>query len=139
MGWEGPITHRQYLAWIEWTGEEDRKTDLTHYYVMQTTAELRRILYLLSSTKEEIKISDFKLQFGDEKKEELRVYSEEPEYTEDGEEILQPPGVLTKEQVEKFKAQMAQDYMMFNLGGGTKSEPTPSNYSKPTTSISMKP
>lgn len=42
MGWEGNLTHRQYLAWLAWDREQMNYPDLTQMYLMQIAAEIRR-------------------------------------------------------------------------------------------------
>jgi hypothetical protein len=42
MGWIGPVTHRQYLAWQEWLDEQWDCPDRTDHYLMSIAAEVRR-------------------------------------------------------------------------------------------------
>lgn len=43
LGWPGPITHRQFLAWEDWDFREHwKRKDRTTYYLWQILVELRR-------------------------------------------------------------------------------------------------
>lgn len=44
MGWEGPVTHRQFLAWRYWQQHlwEHPQSDIHLAYMMATVAETRR-------------------------------------------------------------------------------------------------
>lgn len=60
MGWEGPMTHRQYLAWRYWLAEDRNAVGKQEAYLMQIACEVRRVLH---SSPSNVKISDFKLTF----------------------------------------------------------------------------
>lgn len=42
MGWEGPITYRQYRTWNQWFDEQWNQTDKLTEYLIQIAAEVRR-------------------------------------------------------------------------------------------------
>lgn len=43
MGWQGPLTHRQYVCWNEWLNfVRPNQPSPTEYYLMQVAAEQRR-------------------------------------------------------------------------------------------------
>lgn len=54
------MTHRQYLAWMEWEAESKNTPGLNEYYIAQATAEIRRVM---STRPSSIKIEDFILEF----------------------------------------------------------------------------
>lgn len=60
MGWDGPLTHRQYLAMIEWDIEDMNRPGKHEYYLMQIACEARRVL---SSKPNSVKLDQFKLSF----------------------------------------------------------------------------
>jgi hypothetical protein len=43
MGWPGPVTHRQHLAWREWLESQWNAPSRSDYYVMQLTSDVRSI------------------------------------------------------------------------------------------------
>lgn len=61
MGWRGPLTHRQALAWRVWIDDEWNRPDRADYYAMQTACEARRVL---SKKPAQIKLKHFRLKFG---------------------------------------------------------------------------
>lgn len=42
MGWEGPVTYRQYLAWNRWESDEYDRPDRHDFYLAQIACEVRR-------------------------------------------------------------------------------------------------
>ena len=42
MGWPGPMTRRQFLAWRAWLDSQWNRPSRTDNYVMQVAAEIRR-------------------------------------------------------------------------------------------------
>lgn len=42
MGWSGPLTHRQYLAWQAWFDAEWDRPNRTDNYLMSIACEVRR-------------------------------------------------------------------------------------------------
>jgi hypothetical protein len=42
LGWPGPMTHRQYLAWQAWLDEEWERPNRTDQYLMQVALEVVR-------------------------------------------------------------------------------------------------
>lgn len=57
-------THREYKAWQVWLDNQWNDPNLTHYYLMQIAAEVRRVL---SKKPRDILLSHFKLLFTREK------------------------------------------------------------------------
>jgi hypothetical protein len=43
MGWPGPLTHRQYLAWHEWLLMKANRPSTTEYYLMGIRQEIRQV------------------------------------------------------------------------------------------------
>lgn len=60
MGWSGPVTHRQYLAWQAWDREEWNKPSRTDYYLMQLTLAIYRVN---SKTPGSVRMKDCELKF----------------------------------------------------------------------------
>lgn len=58
MGWEGPMTHRQYQAWHQWLEEDFNNPGKLEAYLMQVAAEVR-----MGNSKEpsKVKIDDMKV------------------------------------------------------------------------------
>jgi hypothetical protein len=42
MGWPGPMTHRQFIAWCAWDGMQWNRPDRIEFYIMRLIAEVRR-------------------------------------------------------------------------------------------------
>lgn len=61
MGWPGPPTYRQYLAWGEWRNRELNHPDLTQQYLMQVAYEVR---CSQAKNPRAVKWEGFKLKFG---------------------------------------------------------------------------
>jgi hypothetical protein len=64
MGWRGPMTHRQFLAWQEWLLEDWNRPDKTDHYLMEVACEVRRVL---SGNPRNIRLDHFRLKFGESK------------------------------------------------------------------------
>lgn len=66
LGWEGPMTHRQYLAWLHWLRsyevEQLNQPGRTEYYLMQIAHEVARSNERYSKPNQ-IKMDQFKLKF----------------------------------------------------------------------------
>ena len=62
LGWTGPLTHRQYMAWVEWRSSVHywNSPDRSDYYQMQTAREV----YLVLSDKRIGSLEDFRVKFG---------------------------------------------------------------------------
>jgi hypothetical protein len=43
MGWSGPLTHRQYVAWSEFLADEMEVPSRSDYYAMSIVAEIRSL------------------------------------------------------------------------------------------------
>lgn len=63
MGLDGPMTHRQFLAWQYWMNLQQNVPDKTDHYLMQIACEVRRVL---AKHPRQIKIEDFKLTFSNQ-------------------------------------------------------------------------
>ncbi len=60
MGWEGPITHRQFLTWQAWDAMEWNRPSRTDHYLMGVECEVRRVL---SKKPNDIQPEHFKMKF----------------------------------------------------------------------------
>jgi hypothetical protein len=61
MGWPGPMTHRQYVAWQFWLAGEWNEPARGDWYVMALTAAVRQVL---AKNPNAIKVEQQKLRFG---------------------------------------------------------------------------
>jgi hypothetical protein len=62
MGWDGPVTHRQHLCWVEWRDFVSiNQPSRDNYYQMQIACEQRR---QYSKNPRSVKLEHFKLTFG---------------------------------------------------------------------------
>ncbi len=73
MGWEGPMTHRQFTAWMRWLSVDSKRPKLTDYYLMQVACEVRRKFMRNPGS---VKIKEMRLKF-DQTKEESGLTREE--------------------------------------------------------------
>lgn len=64
LGWNGPLTHRQFVLWNLWLDEQLNIPTRDNYYQMQVACETRR---MFSKNPQGIKIDHFKLKFKREK------------------------------------------------------------------------
>lgn len=64
MGWPGPITHRQYLAWMGYLRERDRNPSPDQWYMMAIAAEVRRTI---SKNPNQVQPSDCRLELREAK------------------------------------------------------------------------
>lgn len=60
MGWNGPMTHRQFVVWQMWLNEQLNIPTRDNYYQMQIACEQRRTF---SKNPASIKMEGFKLTF----------------------------------------------------------------------------
>jgi hypothetical protein len=60
MGWDGPMTYRQFKVWQAWLREEWNTPTRSDYYLMEIACEVRRVL---SSKPGNIKVEHFKLEW----------------------------------------------------------------------------
>lgn len=69
MGWEGPLTFRQYRIWSRWLDEQWNVPDRSDHYAMQTAWAVSR-----SNAKDPgcVRMKDFRLRFE-------REYKKSPE------------------------------------------------------------
>jgi hypothetical protein len=68
LGWEGPITHRQFAAWCAWEEMELDNPSRTDVYLMQVACEVRRAAV---KNPGRVKLKDFLLKFGTDGKPKL--------------------------------------------------------------------
>lgn len=62
MGWRGPVTHRQFAAWMLWLEQQwDHPTKL-EWHILQLTAEVVRGR-MDPKHHDKVKTSDFKIPF----------------------------------------------------------------------------
>jgi hypothetical protein len=59
------MTHRQFLAWLEWEQEDLSTPGKIEYYLAQAACEVRRVL---ASKPDSVKVGDFVLKFIDTSK-----------------------------------------------------------------------
>lgn len=85
MGWDGPITHRQFICWNEWLDFiAINQTSRDNYYQMQVACEQRRSI---SKNPRSVKLDHFKLRFN--KKVVSSISSSQDEQDEGG--VKKPP------------------------------------------------
>lgn len=65
LGLSGPLTHRQYLTWLEWDRDQWERPSRSDFYTMQLTCEVRR---LLAKHPNQVKLQNCILKFGDKDK-----------------------------------------------------------------------
>lgn len=61
MGWPGPMTHRQHVAWLEWWTSQQDVPNRGDWYLMQLD---RTVKCLLAKDPDKIKLEHSKLKFG---------------------------------------------------------------------------
>jgi hypothetical protein len=61
MGWEGPMTHRQFLTWRAWQAEEWNKPSRADYYARQAAGESRRSV--MKDPRQAIDLNGLKIPF----------------------------------------------------------------------------
>jgi len=66
LGWPGPVTNRQYLAWQGHRSEGWNLPDRTDHYLMQIACEVRRVL-----SKDPASITNDQFKIGFEKRKHL--------------------------------------------------------------------
>lgn len=64
MGWPGPMTHRQYLAWDAWLDWQWDRPGLTEHYLMQAAWVAAQAN---AKNPRRLKMEQFRLRFGAEK------------------------------------------------------------------------
>lgn len=65
MGWDGPVTHRQFVIWSRWYRDEYSTPSRSDYYLAQIAAEVRRGLV---KNPQSVKLSTFVLDFDDSRR-----------------------------------------------------------------------
>lgn len=60
MGWTGPMTHRQYVAWQKWLSSQWNEPSRTDHYLMQVAAESFRPH---ARHPEAVKMDSYRLKF----------------------------------------------------------------------------
>lgn len=63
MGWDGPVTHRQFITWREWDRSQMEQPDRSDFYAMQIAAEVRRLRYLTARSKKGVDTNELKITF----------------------------------------------------------------------------
>ena len=63
LGWPGPMTHRQFVAWQRWLRDRWEVPSRSDYYLMQIAFEARNILRSLGGGGRSLSMEDFRLQF----------------------------------------------------------------------------
>lgn len=89
MGWEEPLTHRQFLAWQEWLNLQWNEPDRTDHYLMQVSYDIRRVN---AKNPSRVKYKDTRITFKD-----TRATAQEQKTNDTGEPVNEQG--LTKEQV----------------------------------------
>ena len=87
-GWPGPITHRQFVAWLVWLSEEQNRPSRTDYHIMRVA---QRVQQVMRKNPNAVKLDHQQVKFERNLKQEqvASVWGDE----DDG-----PPGPLTEEQ-----------------------------------------
>lgn len=67
MGWPGPMTHRQFLAWHAYLAAELNQPDRSDHYAMQTALEIRRAVEAFGGRPRRWALKDFALEFREQK------------------------------------------------------------------------
>jgi len=62
MGWSGPMTHRQHMAWLAWFKIKDDEPSLTDHYLMQVALEVHGLNFILSNQRPSFSLQQFKLK-----------------------------------------------------------------------------
>lgn len=110
LDWDGPLTHRQAVAWSAWLGRQWNKPTRADYYAMQTAAEVRLCRRSITGG-DPVGLNDLKIPFGvgDSSSPQGKVQAEG--YVPEG---------WTQEQEDEFqrqKAEMEKGAMICSLGG----------------------
>ena len=101
MGWSGPMTHRQYAAWIEWLELEWNQPSRDNYYALRIVAEIKRLF-----SKDAIDLGELKIQFG-----RPLTPQEMPPDDPNG-----PKRLRSKEDVAKAKEKIDKAMRMYQVG-----------------------
>lgn len=62
MGWPGPLTHRQFMAWSVWLGREWNNPDRHDHYLMRIVWAVEHVL---AKGNQVVNLNPYKLKFGD--------------------------------------------------------------------------
>lgn len=105
MGWGGPLTHRQHLAWLEWDFEQWNRPSRTDHYLMQIGMEVAKAPARVWGTDpKELTVNHWKLEFGQVKPE---VRQPKPTAAQESEpempRIKGIPRRVTKEDIDKVE------------------------------------
>jgi hypothetical protein len=60
MGWDGPLTHRQFIVWQVWLNQQKNMPSRDNYYQMQIAREVRR---QYSKKPNKVQTEEFKIKF----------------------------------------------------------------------------
>jgi hypothetical protein len=93
MGWGGPMTHRQFMAWQHWLLEQWNQPDRADHYAMGVSAQIATTMGGAKNASP----SDFKIKF-DICSSSQEAEREEPVFLVDGKAF--GPRRLTKEDIE---------------------------------------
>lgn len=104
MGWSGPMTHRQFRAWVEFLREDWNNPSRSDYYQMQVALEVVRSRAGTKSRR--LKLNDLKIPF------EERSVKKVP---------TSGPRVVTKEDILRINKLAA----LRKAGGGIPRRPLP--------------
>lgn len=63
MGWDGPVTHRQFKTWEAWDREELDKPNRSDFYQMQIAAEIRRFRFMIARVSTRVDVNQLKIRF----------------------------------------------------------------------------
>ena len=103
MGWDGPLTHRQFLAWQWWLAEEWNRPNRSDHYAMQTASAMEGAL-----GGQQRQLTEWKIKFGvtsssQEAAAGAGYIKEEPTFMVDGKPF--GPRRLTKADIERMEQQ----------------------------------
>ncbi len=102
LGWRGPMTHRQYVAWQEWLQQQWNEPTRSDHYLMQIAAETRRVNLAKAEDQKSVAIEMYEIDFKFKTKEES--VKEEKKW--------QPFPSWTKESIAKAQAAIAKANVM---------------------------
>lgn len=75
MGWDGPLTHRQFFVWQQWLSDQFEKPSRTDFYLMQVAAEVRK---LFNKNPASVDINNMKLKWKEQNEEGKDVGVDKP-------------------------------------------------------------
>jgi hypothetical protein len=63
LGWQGPMTHRQFAAWQEWLLLEANRPGRLEHYLMRVGLEIRRVIGLFTKDPGPMTLDAFRVPF----------------------------------------------------------------------------